>query len=336
MVPDFRAVPYARRSTSGASDPAPWQTAEGIVVNPRTDAAAVAGLPLDTVPGQAPYIRGPYPTMYVQQPWTIPPVCRVLDRRGVERVLPAQPRGGTEGPLGRVRPRHPQGLRFGPSAGDRRRRHGGGRDRLDPRHAHPVRRHPARRDDGVDDDERRRAAGSGALHRRRGRTGRAAGQARRHDPERHPEGVHGPQHVHLSASPVDADRVGHLRLHGAAHAAVQLDLDLRLPYAGGRRDGGPRARLHHRKRPRVHPRRRRGGARRGQVRPRASPSSGRSGCTSSWKSPRCGRRATCGRPSSHGNFRRRTRARSPCGAHCPDVGLVADGAGRLQQCRPAP
>ncbi len=26
---------------------------------------------LDTWPGVAPYVRGPYPTMYVTQPWTI-------------------------------------------------------------------------------------------------------------------------------------------------------------------------------------------------------------------------------------------------------------------------
>src|SRR5690606_22797431 len=30
-----------------------------------------AGYPLHTFPGAVPYIRGPYPTMYVNQPWTI-------------------------------------------------------------------------------------------------------------------------------------------------------------------------------------------------------------------------------------------------------------------------
>jgi methylmalonyl-CoA mutase len=39
-----------------------------------------------------------------------------------------------------------------------------------------------------------------------------------------------------------------------AHAEVQLDLDLRLPHAGGRGDRRPRARLHARRRPRVRPR----------------------------------------------------------------------------------
>jgi len=35
---------------------------------------------------------------------------------------------------------------------------------------------------------------------------------------------------HLSAAAVDADHLGHLRLHQRQHAEVQLDLDLRLPH----------------------------------------------------------------------------------------------------------
>jgi methylmalonyl-CoA mutase len=53
-----------------------WNTPEGIDVKPvyiaaDRDAAVAAGYPLDSFPGQPPYIRGPYPTMYVNQPWTI-------------------------------------------------------------------------------------------------------------------------------------------------------------------------------------------------------------------------------------------------------------------------
>ena len=160
----------------------------------------LAGLDfLDTYPGIAPYLRGPYPTMYVTQPWTDPPICRLLHGRGLQRLLPAQPRRRAEGPVGRLRSRHPSRLRLRPSARRRRCRHGGRRDRLDLRHAHAVLRHPARPDVGVDDHERRGAAGAGALHRRRRGAGRAAGEARRHDPERHPQRVHGAQHLHLSA-----------------------------------------------------------------------------------------------------------------------------------------
>jgi len=53
-----------------------WHTPENIVVKPLytgadRDAAVKAGYPLDSFPGEPPFIRGPYPTMYVNQPWTI-------------------------------------------------------------------------------------------------------------------------------------------------------------------------------------------------------------------------------------------------------------------------
>lgn len=53
-----------------------WATPEGIDVPPvftRADRDRVAGegYPLDSLPGLAPFVRGPYPTMYVNQPWTI-------------------------------------------------------------------------------------------------------------------------------------------------------------------------------------------------------------------------------------------------------------------------
>ncbi|MFI9402891.1 methylmalonyl-CoA mutase [Nocardia sp. NPDC052316] len=53
-----------------------WSTPEGIDVPPvftkaDRDAVAAEGYPLDSVPGVAPFVRGPYPTMYVNQPWTI-------------------------------------------------------------------------------------------------------------------------------------------------------------------------------------------------------------------------------------------------------------------------
>ncbi len=51
---------------------APWRTPEGIAVKPAYGADDLAGLDfLDTYPGIAPFLRGPYPTMYVTQPWTI-------------------------------------------------------------------------------------------------------------------------------------------------------------------------------------------------------------------------------------------------------------------------
>ncbi|MCW2690342.1 MAG: methylmalonyl-CoA mutase [Mycobacterium sp.] len=53
-----------------------WSTPEGIDVKPvyiaaDRDAVVAEGYPLDSFPGDPPYVRGPYPTMYVNQPWTI-------------------------------------------------------------------------------------------------------------------------------------------------------------------------------------------------------------------------------------------------------------------------
>jgi methylmalonyl-CoA mutase len=49
-----------------------WHTPDGIVVKPLYTAADIAGLPFtDTLPGFAPFVRGPQPTMYAVRPWTI-------------------------------------------------------------------------------------------------------------------------------------------------------------------------------------------------------------------------------------------------------------------------
>ena len=49
-----------------------WETPEGINIKPLYTKEDLAGLDfLDTYPGIVPYLRGPYPTMYVKAPWTI-------------------------------------------------------------------------------------------------------------------------------------------------------------------------------------------------------------------------------------------------------------------------
>jgi methylmalonyl-CoA mutase len=49
-----------------------WRTPEGIVIKPLYTAADTAGLPhADTLPGFAPFVRGPQATMYAVRPWTI-------------------------------------------------------------------------------------------------------------------------------------------------------------------------------------------------------------------------------------------------------------------------
>ena len=116
---------------------------------------------------------------------------------------------------------------------------------------------PLKFDERLDDDERRGVAGHGVVHCRRGRAGRADGRAVRHHSERHSQRVHGPQHVHLSARRLDADRGRYFCVHRRQHAEIQLDLDLRLSHAGGGGDAGSRARLYARRRRRIFARRRR-------------------------------------------------------------------------------
>jgi len=63
----------AAKSAPGG-DPARlnWTTPEGLVVKPLYTAADLEGLPhTDSLPGFAPYVRGPQATMYAVRPWTI-------------------------------------------------------------------------------------------------------------------------------------------------------------------------------------------------------------------------------------------------------------------------
>lgn len=49
-----------------------WKTNENIELKSSFDDAAIKGIPfLNSLPGEFPYLRGPYPTMYVGRPWTI-------------------------------------------------------------------------------------------------------------------------------------------------------------------------------------------------------------------------------------------------------------------------
>jgi len=62
------AESVAKRSISQLS----WETAEGIDVKPLYTAADRVGIEhLGTFPGFAPFVRGPYPSMYVNRPWTV-------------------------------------------------------------------------------------------------------------------------------------------------------------------------------------------------------------------------------------------------------------------------
>jgi len=56
----------------GSPDTLNWETPEGILVKPLYTAADLEGLQdVDTLPGFAPFLRGPRATMYSYRPWTI-------------------------------------------------------------------------------------------------------------------------------------------------------------------------------------------------------------------------------------------------------------------------
>ncbi|MBD2892666.1 Methylmalonyl-CoA mutase large subunit [Actinomadura sp. RB99] len=88
MIPDFTEIDLGtappadatakrwRAAVADATGKDPeahtWDTPEGIGVPPLYTADDLAGLDfLGTLPGIAPYLRGPYPAMYATQPWTI-------------------------------------------------------------------------------------------------------------------------------------------------------------------------------------------------------------------------------------------------------------------------
>ena len=62
----------AKSAPGGKVDALNWTTPDGIVVKPLYTAADTANLPYaNTLPGFAPYVRGPQATMYAVRPWTI-------------------------------------------------------------------------------------------------------------------------------------------------------------------------------------------------------------------------------------------------------------------------
>ncbi len=75
VIPDFSTVELGPPPT-GDAEWAPqgeaWRTPEGIDVPTLFSPAELGDLDFtDGFPGIAPFLRGPYPTMYVNQPWTI-------------------------------------------------------------------------------------------------------------------------------------------------------------------------------------------------------------------------------------------------------------------------
>ena len=115
-------------------------------------------------------------------------------------------------------------------------------------HGDPARRPAARSRLDLDDDQLAGRADLGDVHRRRREARLPARPARGHHPERHPQGVRRAEGVPVPARAVDAPGDRHDRVRHARTAALEHDLDLRLPHPRSRLDGSTRARLHHRRR----------------------------------------------------------------------------------------
>ncbi len=70
----FAELPLGGQPRAGVppSPADPWRSPEGIDILPVYGPEHLEGLDaLDTWPGLSPYLRGPYPTMYTTQPWTV-------------------------------------------------------------------------------------------------------------------------------------------------------------------------------------------------------------------------------------------------------------------------
>lgn len=72
MIPDFSEIGWSAPRRAPVEVKGQRLTPEGIAVKHLYSQGDLKGLThLDTYPGMPPFVRGPYPTMYVQQPWTI-------------------------------------------------------------------------------------------------------------------------------------------------------------------------------------------------------------------------------------------------------------------------
>ena len=70
--PDFTQIELGRIDLAEDGARREWTPAEGIPIKSQYRAGDSEGIDfLTSVPGAAPFVRGPYPTMYGQRPWTI-------------------------------------------------------------------------------------------------------------------------------------------------------------------------------------------------------------------------------------------------------------------------
>ena len=237
---------------AGGADALAWHTPDGIVVKPLYTAADTAGLPCaDTMPGFAPFVRGPQPTMYAGRPWTIRQYAGFSTAEESNAFYRQALAGGG------------QGVSVAFDLATHR-----GYDSDHPRVVGDVGKAGVAIDsvedmkilfDGIPLD---RVSVSMTMN------GAVLPVLAGYIVAGEEQGV---AQAQLSGTiqndilkefmvrntyiyppgAVDAHRGGHRRVHRAAHAEVQLDLHLRVSHPGGRCEPGARARVHAGGRPRV-------------------------------------------------------------------------------------
>jgi hypothetical protein len=236
--PDFTKLdlgtPHAKATAPKLGEA--WETPEGVEVKTAYTEADRAGLDyLDDFPALPRLAAAPTP------PCTRTSPGQSVSMRASRRLRTPTPSTAATSPPARKACRSlstwpPTAAMIPITSACRRCRHGRRGHRLHLRHAHPLLRHSAGQD-VVSMTMNGAVLPIMALYIVAAEEqGVGPEKAGRDDPERHPQRVHGPEHLYLSAQAVDADHFGYLRLHVAEHAEVQLDLDLRLSHAGsGRR-----------------------------------------------------------------------------------------------------
>ena len=246
------------------------------------------------LPGEYPFTRGVYPTMYRGRLWTMRMFAGFGRPEDTNRRFKFLLEQGQTGLSTAFDMPSPHGVRRRPPAGARRGRPRG-RVGLDARrHGAALRGHPARAGHHVDDHQLHRVRDPRDVPGGGGAAGRAVDRGGRHDPERHAEGVQRAEGVDLPAGAGRADRRGHDRVLHELGPQVPSGVHLGLPHPRGGGDGGPGARLHAGRRHRVRRGLRRARTARGPLRARSSRSSSTSTRTSSRRSRSSARPGACG------------------------------------------
>ena len=156
----------SREMKGGDPDSLTWESPEGIPIKPLYTEADTAGLGhLGTIPGQAPYVRGPKATMYAGRPWTIRQYAGFSTAEESNAFYRKALEGGAQGCSVAFDLATHRGYDSRPPARGWRCGQGRRGNRQCRGHEDPVRWHPAGSGQRFHDHERRGDPGAGVVHR---------------------------------------------------------------------------------------------------------------------------------------------------------------------------